>query len=79
MSCGVNFTNVLRTAFMRADPKSVKKTDNLIVFSVLSGSSGTKAARRTLMNLTLGFEVQSNGNGETWKTDLSLCFERRHR
>jgi len=29
---GLNFINVLRTAFTRADPKSVKDTDDLTVF-----------------------------------------------
>jgi len=28
----VNFINVLRAAFVLADPESAKKTDNLIVF-----------------------------------------------
>jgi len=32
LSPGVNFTNVLRAAFMRSDPKSAKKTDNWTVF-----------------------------------------------
>ena len=29
---GVNFTNILREAFMRADPKSIKKLLNLTIF-----------------------------------------------
>jgi hypothetical protein len=33
MRAGVNFTNVLRTAFMLVDPESVKIIDNLTVFS----------------------------------------------
>jgi len=39
----VNFTN-LRPAFIRADPESEKKTDDLTVIFVLSGSVGVKAA-----------------------------------
>ena len=42
---GVNFTNVLRTAFMRADPKSAMKLLNLTVFFALLGSAHIKAAR----------------------------------
>jgi hypothetical protein len=52
---GVNFINVLQAAFAQADPKRAKKTDNLTVFYVLSGSAGTKAARRMLMKLRPGF------------------------
>jgi len=46
---GVNFTNVLRAAFTRADPKSAKKLLNLTVFFALLGSACVKAACRTLM------------------------------
>jgi len=35
---GVNFINVQQAAFGGADPKRVKKTENLIVFFALSGS-----------------------------------------
>ena len=51
---GVNFINVLRAAFTRADPKKSKKTDHLTVLLVLSESAGIKAARahRMLMKLT---------------------------
>jgi len=51
---GVNFINVLHTAFMLADPKSVKKIDNLTVFFTLLGSTSAKAVRRTLMKLIPG-------------------------
>jgi len=37
---------------MRPDPKSAKKTDNLIVFFVLSASGRVKAARKMLVKLT---------------------------
>ncbi len=55
---GVNFINILRAAFLSADPESAKKTDNLTVFFVLLGSASVKAASRTLMKLTPG--VYSN-------------------
>ncbi len=38
----------------KADPKCAKKTDNLTVIFVFSGSVHVKAACRTLMKLTLG-------------------------
>jgi len=56
----VNFINVLRAAFVQADPKSVKKTDNLTVFYTLLGSEHSKAAHRTLMKLTPNFCLQAN-------------------
>ncbi len=46
---GVNFINVLRTAFVLIDPESVKKIDNLTVFFTLLGSAGVQGVRRTLM------------------------------
>ncbi len=49
---GVNFINVLQTAFMSADLKSAKKTDNLTVFFALSGSAHKEAAHKMLMKLT---------------------------
>jgi len=55
MVTGDNFINVLQAAFEWADPKSVKKTDNLTVYFALSGSARAKAACRTLMKLTPGF------------------------
>ncbi len=39
---------------MHTDPKLAKKTDNLTVFFVLSGSARTKAARRAFVKLTPG-------------------------
>ncbi len=42
---GVNFINVLRAAFTRADPKCVKMRDKLSIFSVLLGPKSVKAAR----------------------------------
>jgi len=48
MTSSVDFTNVLRKAFMRADPKSPKNT----VFFALLGSAPVKAACKMLMKLT---------------------------
>ena len=55
MSSGVNFIIVLRATFMHADTKSAKKTVKLSSFFALLGSVSLKAARRTLVKLTLGF------------------------
>jgi len=51
---GVNFINVLRTAFMLVDSKSAKKIDNLTVFFTLLGPACIKAVHRTLVKLTPG-------------------------
>jgi len=45
---GVNFTNVLREAFMHVGPKSVKRTDNLTVFLALLGSAPAKTVHKML-------------------------------
>ena len=55
---GVNFTNVLRSAFPRAGPKSVKKTVKFSIFFTLSGSTSVKAIRRMMMKLTPGWELR---------------------
>jgi len=55
-SPGVDFINILRTAFTLVDPKSVKKIDNLTVFFTLLGSACQKAVRRTLMKLRPGVD-----------------------
>ncbi len=49
---GLNFINVLLTAFTLPDPKSVKKTVKLSIFFTLWGSTSVKAVHRTLMKLT---------------------------
>jgi len=51
---GVNFINALQATFARTDPKSAEKAVKLLVFFVLSGSAGSKAAHRTLMKLNPG-------------------------
>jgi len=49
---GINFINVLRTAFMNAYPNIVKTTHDFAVYFTFSGSACAKAAWRTLMKLT---------------------------
>ncbi len=49
---GLNFINVLHTAFMRAYPRSIKKTVKLSIFFTLSGSTSVKAASKILVKLT---------------------------
>jgi len=48
----VNFINILRAAFMCTDPKSAKRTDDLIVIFVLSGSACVKAVCKMLLKST---------------------------
>jgi hypothetical protein len=52
---GVNFINILRQAFMREDPKFVKKRQSRhqCLFTLL-GPMCVKAARKMLMKLTTG-------------------------
>jgi len=50
---GVNFINVLCSAFTLVEPKSVKNTVKSSVSFMLSGSAGAKAVHRTLMKLSL--------------------------
>ena len=62
---GVNFTNVLLTAFMHAaDPKSAKKTVKLGSFIALLGSLCVKAARRTLVKLIPGVHNSKSMAGQ---------------
>jgi len=52
---GVNFINVLRTAFTHANPESVKRYWwNLTVSFYVLRSTSVKAAHTTLVKLTLG-------------------------
>ncbi len=51
---GINFINVLQTAFTLADSKSAKKKVKLAVFFVPFGSVHAKAAHRMLIKLTQG-------------------------
>jgi len=51
---GVNFINILSTAFALADPESVKKINNLNVFFTLLVSVGVKGVHRRLMKSSPG-------------------------
>jgi hypothetical protein len=46
---GVDFTNILRPAFMPEDLKRAEKTDSLMVFFAFLGSSGVKAISKMLV------------------------------
>jgi len=59
-TAGVNFINVLCTAFTLVDPKSVKKIGNLTVFFMLLGSARVKAVHRMLVKLTPAFESRQD-------------------
>jgi len=50
----VNVINVLRAAFMHADPKSIKRYLQLNLIFMLLGSARVKALRNMLMELTSG-------------------------
>jgi len=55
LALGLNFIDVLGSAFMRADPKSVKKTAaKWSIFFIFLGSTSVKAAGKMLVKLTLG-------------------------
>jgi hypothetical protein len=49
---GVNFINVLRTAFVLVDPESIKIQLSHQCLFTLSGPTSVKAVHRTLMKLT---------------------------
>ncbi len=49
---GVNFINILREAYVCADPKSAKRRDSLTVFFALLGSTRIKVERKMLMKFT---------------------------
>jgi len=57
MSSRVNFTNILRAAFMHTDPKSAKRQSSHEYFSVLIGSAWVKAARKVLVKLTPDIKI----------------------
>jgi len=51
LTTGVDFTNILRAVFIRADTKA-QKTDDLTVFFALLGSEQVKDVYKTLVKLT---------------------------
>jgi len=54
---GLNFINVLRSAFTHVDPESVRIQSNPQYLFMLLGSTCAKAARRMLMKLTPGVNL----------------------
>jgi len=72
MAPGVNFINILCTAFTLVDPKSIKKIDNLNVFLTLLGSGCVKAVHRTLMKF-------SSGVNFTCFTHSFFCRSQKHK
>jgi len=54
LTTGLNFINVLLTAFTLIDPKSIKRHWWLNCIFTLLGSTRAKAVQRTLMKLTPG-------------------------
>ncbi len=48
---GVDFTNILCSAFMHADPKSAKKTNGLTEFFAFLGSARVKADHKMLVKI----------------------------
>ncbi len=56
---GLNFINVLRTAFTHADPESVRIQSNPQYLFTLLGSAHVKAVRRTLMKLTPAYRISA--------------------
>ncbi len=54
VASGVNFINVLLTAFALVDPKSVKNAVESSVSFMLLGSTSVKSEHRTLMKLSPG-------------------------
>ncbi len=57
---GVNFINVLRTAFALVDPKSVRTQSSRQYLFTLLGSTSVKAVRRTLMKPTPKAEMRQS-------------------
>ncbi len=57
---GLNFTNVLSTAFTLADPESVKRYLDFAVLFTLLGPTSIKVVRKTLVKLTTDRDVTSS-------------------
>jgi len=71
MTPAIDFINILCTAFAPADPESIKDTDDLTVFFTLSKSSSVKAARKTLVKLTPGWDYPCSTS--TYRSTTNLC------
>jgi len=59
LRAGVNFINVLRAAFMCADPESIRTQPTRQYHFTLLGSGRVNAARKTLMKLTPSPDVKN--------------------
>jgi len=59
---GVNFTNILRTSFTHADPKSGKMTVKSSVLFTLLGSARIKALRKMFVKLSPGMQILIGGH-----------------
>jgi len=68
---GLNFINILHTAFTLADSKSVKSYWWLNCFFTLLGSTSVKAVHKTFVKLTPGF-LKDNLVLEKWLINYGL-------
>ncbi len=72
---GVNFINVIRTAFAHVDPKSVKRYGGFDLILTLLGDTSVKALRRTLMKLSPDAPPESSTSMSKFPLwdKISLC------
>jgi hypothetical protein len=61
----VDFSNVQPTAFALVHPKSVRIQSSCQYLFTLLGSTGTKAARKTLVKLTSDYHPRKDDQRET--------------
>jgi len=73
LTSGDNLANNLRAAFTIADPKSVKKIDNLTVPFMLLESVHVKAACRTLMKWTPGVNLTNILRADFSFSEIKIC------
>ncbi len=71
MQPGVNFINVLRTAFTPVVPQSVSTQSNCQYLFMVLGSMRVKAVRRTLMKLS---PVSPTNCAQLYKSKLEVLF-----
>jgi len=69
LQAGLNFINVLCTAFTPADPRSVKKFS---IFFTLSGSTSVKAVHKSLVKLSPGGFCADFLSSKKYKDKLEL-------
>jgi len=77
---GLDFINVLRTAFTPVAPQSVRTQSSCQYLFTLSGSTSVKAVRRTLMKLSPGrkmfVKLTEEDNVEVWEVSECLLKEK---